>query len=74
MKNKVKLCRTQINMTQADLARSVDVSSRTIISIETEKYNPSLSLAYRLANLFNTSIEELFCLEENCKKEEENNE
>ena len=42
------------------LADLVHVSSRTIISIEKEQYNPSLMLAYRIAEVFDTTIEELF--------------
>ncbi|MBQ3163571.1 MAG: helix-turn-helix transcriptional regulator [Lachnospiraceae bacterium] len=70
MKNKVKFYRTQANMTQVELAKLVNVSSRTIISIETEKYNPSLLLAYRIAEVFHISIEELYCLKENLKLED----
>ena len=58
-------------MTQVQLAERVKVSSRTIISIEMEKYNPSLMLAYRLAQVFDVSVEELCCLKENMKLEEE---
>lgn len=52
-------------MTQQQLADLVHVSSRTIISIEKEQYNPSLLLAYRIALVFGVSLEELCCLEEN---------
>lgn len=47
-------------MTQDDLAKKVDVSRQTIIAIENEKYDPSLSLAFRLAKVFDCKIEELF--------------
>ena len=57
-------------MTQQQLADLVYVSSRTIISIEREKYNPSLMLAYRLAQVFDVSIEELCCLKENKELED----
>ncbi|APF22708.1 hypothetical protein NPD4_2183 [Clostridium butyricum] len=49
----------------------VNVSSRTIISLEKEKYNPSIMLAYRLALIFDTTVEELFCLKENKELEDE---
>ena len=49
MKTKVKELRTAAGMTQQQLADLVHVSSRTIISIEKEQYNPSLMLAYRMA-------------------------
>jgi len=71
VKNKVRELRIAANMTQVQLAERVKVSSRTIISIEMEKYNPSLMLAYRLAQVFDVSVEELCCLKENMKLEEE---
>lgn len=52
MKNRVKELRTAAGMTQQQLADRVHVSSRTIISLEKELYNPSLLLAYRIAELF----------------------
>ena len=51
-------------MTQQQLADLVHVSSRTIISIEKEQYSPSLMLAYRMAQVFGTTVEELCCLQE----------
>ena len=65
MKTRVKEFRTQSEMTQQQLADLVKVSSRTIISIEKEQYNPSLMLAYRMAKVFGITVEELCCLEEN---------
>ena len=65
MKNKVKELRIRANLTQQQLANLVHVSSRTIISLEKGQYNPSLMLAYRIALVFDTSIEELYCLKEN---------
>lgn len=56
-------------MTQQQLADLVYVSSRTIISLEKENYNPSLMLAYKIALVFETTVEELYCLEENVKNE-----
>ncbi len=70
MKTKIKELRLQNQMTQQQLADLVYVSSRTIISIEKEKYNPSLMLAYRLAQVFGVSIEELCCLKENKELED----
>ncbi len=64
MKTKVKEYRTKTKMTQQQLADLVHVSSRTIISIEKEQYSPSLMLAYRIAEVFGVSIEELCCLRE----------
>ncbi|OYP30401.1 putative transcriptional regulator [Lachnotalea glycerini] len=65
MKNNVRKFRTEANMTQIELAKLVNVSSRTIISIENEKYKPSLILAYRIAEIFKVSMEDLYCLKEN---------
>ena len=62
MKNRVKELRIATGMTQQQLAERVHVSSRTIISLEKEQYNPSLLLAYRIAEVFQTSVEELYCL------------
>lgn len=70
MKNKVKEYRAARGMTQQQLAELVHVSSRTIISLEKEQYNPSLPLAYRIAVVFGTTVEELYCLEENKKLED----
>ena len=70
MKTKVKELRTAAGLTQQQLADRVRVSSRTIISIEKEQYCPSLMLAYRMAQVFGVSGEELCCLEENRKKED----
>lgn len=57
-------------MTQQQLADLVHVSSRTIISIEKEQYSPSLMLAYRIAQIFGVTVEELCCLKENLKLED----
>lgn len=70
MKTRVKEFRMQANMTQQQLAERVHVSSRTIISIEKEQYSPSLMLAYRMAEVFGTSVEELCCLRENREQED----
>lgn len=70
MKTKVKELRKQQNMTQQQLADLVHVSSRTIISIEKEQYSPSLMLAYRMAEVFGVSVEELCCLKENKELED----
>ena len=65
MKTRIKELRTQFGLTQQQLADLVHVSNRTIISIEKEQYSPSLMLAYRLAQVFHTTVEELCCLKEN---------
>lgn len=65
LKNKVRQLRQAANMTQQQLAELVYVSSRTIISLEKGQYNPSLLLAYRIACVFGTTVEDLYCLAEN---------
>lgn len=69
MLNKVKDFRNRIGLTQKQLAELVYVSQRTIISLEKGQYKPSIMLAYRLACVFQTTIEDLFCLEENNRLE-----
>ena len=70
MKTRVKELRTAAQMTQQQLADLVHVSSRTIISIENEQYSPSLMLAYRMAQVFGVTVEELCCLKENKELED----
>lgn len=71
MKTKVKAMRTASGLTQQQLADLVHVSCRTIISIEKEQYSPSLLLAYRMAQVFRTTVEDLCCLAENKRREDE---
>jgi putative transcriptional regulator len=63
MKNRIMELRNSNKMTQDDLAKKLDVSRQTIISLEKEKYNPSIQLAYKLARIFSLSIEEVFLFE-----------
>ena len=72
MKTKVKEFRTAAGLTQQQLAEQVHVSARTVISIEKGQYNPSLMLAYRMAEVFGVSVEELCCLRENRELEDRN--
>lgn len=65
MKNRVREFRQAAGMTQQQLADRVYVSARTIISLEKGQYNPSLMLAYRIACVFDTTVEDLYCLAEN---------
>lgn len=70
MKTKVRELRIDAKLTQQQLADKVRVSSRTIISIETGQYCPSIMLAYRMAEVFGVTVEELCCLRENKELEE----
>jgi len=58
--NRLKVLRAERNWTQADLADALDVSRQTVNAIEKGKYDPSLPLAFRIARLFNLTIEDVF--------------
>ena len=64
MKNRVEEFRNLNNEKQEELANVVGVSRQTIISIEKGKYNPSIILAFKIANHHQKSIEEIFIYEE----------
>ena len=60
MRNKLKVYRAMHDLTQEQLADKLDVSRQTVIAIESGKYLPSLSLAFRIAALFGVKIEDVF--------------
>ncbi|RUO25525.1 transcriptional regulator [Aliidiomarina minuta] len=60
MKNRLKVLRAERDLTQADLATKLEVSRQTINAIETGKFDPSLPLAFKIARLFEKSIEDIF--------------
>lgn len=62
--NRLKVLRAERNWSQAELARQAGVSRQTINALETGKYDPSLPLAFKLARVFDTSIEQIFLPEE----------
>ena len=64
MKNKIKVYRAMHDMTQEELAKRVGVTRQTIIAIEKGRYDPSLSLAFKIARVFNARIEDIFQYEE----------
>ena len=64
MKTRIKEYRTKHNLTQEKLAEMVGVRRETIIFLEQGKYNPSLRLAYNVAKVLETNIEELFLFED----------
>jgi len=68
MENRLKELRESLAMTQEELAARAGVSRQTIISLEKGKYNPSITLAYKLSKIFGLSIEELFMLNEGGEK------
>ncbi len=60
MKNRLKVLRAERDWSQAELADQLSVSRQTINALETGKYDPSLPLAFRIAVLFGTRIEDVF--------------
>lgn len=60
MKNKVEELRKEKNLSQEEFSNYMKVSRQTIISIEKERYNPSLDLAFRIADFFQRRIEDIF--------------
>jgi len=64
VKNRLEEFRNRNKWSQQELAARVLVSRQTIISLENGRYNPSILLAFKLANLFNVKIEELFLYSE----------
>ncbi|AIC93389.1 helix-turn-helix transcriptional regulator [Shouchella lehensis] len=64
MKNNLKRLRGNYGLTQDELADQLDVSRQTIISLEKERYNPSITLAFKLSRIFSCTIEDIFIYEE----------
>lgn len=60
MKNRLRELRVTKEWSQGDLAEKLSVSRQTVNAIETEKYDPSLPLAFKVARLFKARIEEIF--------------
>lgn len=60
MKNRVKLLRAERAWSQGDLAAQLGISRQSVNAIETGKYDPSLPLAFRIADLFGARIEDIF--------------
>jgi putative transcriptional regulator len=56
------------NITQEDLAEAIGITRQTVIAMEKGKYNPSLQLAFKIANYFNVKIEDVFFHDQNDKK------
>jgi putative transcriptional regulator len=60
MKNRLKVLRAERDWNQQDLADALGVSRQSVNAIETGKYDPSLPLAFRIADLFEMTIEQIF--------------
>jgi putative transcriptional regulator len=63
MKNRLKELRSEIKMTQEELAKIIGVSRQTINAIEKEKFDPSLPTSFLISNLFKLPIEKIFLFE-----------
>lgn len=64
MKNNIRNLRKDKGLRQEDLAQILGVTRQTIIAIENDKYNPTLELAMKLARFFESSVEDIFILED----------
>ena len=64
MKTRMKEFREKLGITQETLAKKVDVTRQTILFLEKGKYNPSLRLAYRISQVLNVKIEDIFSFED----------
>lgn len=64
MKNRIKVFRAELNISQEELANQMGVSRQTIHAIENNKYAPSLTLGMKIAKYFNKPVEEIFLMEE----------
>ena len=64
MKNRIEEIRKERNIRQDDFAKSMGVSRQTISSLENGRYNPSITLAYKIAKYFGMTIEEVFVFDE----------
>ena len=60
VKNRLRVLRAEREWSQQDLAQRLEVSRQSVNAIETGKYDPSLPLAFRIADLFGLKIEEIF--------------
>ena len=64
LKNRIEEIRKEKGIRQEDFAKSMGVSRQTISSLENGRYNPSITLAYKIAKYFEMTIEEVFIFEE----------
>lgn len=64
MKNRLKVARAEMDITQGELAEKINVSRQTINAIESGKYVPSTVLALKMAKIFGKNVEEIFFLED----------
>lgn len=69
MKNNLEQFRKKRSLNQEELAKDIGVSRQTIISLEKGKYNPSIILAFKIANYFDVKVEDIFIYEEEPENE-----
>jgi len=69
MRNRLEEIRKGLSIKQEELAATLEVSRQTISSLESGRYNPSITLAFKIARYFHMSIEEIFIYEEEEKSE-----
>lgn len=70
--NKLKEYRAKLGINQSELGKRVHVSRQTISLIERGDYSPSVTLALKISNVFNVTVEDIFCYEEGENENEEN--
>ena len=68
MKNELRVLRARYDLSQAELAERLGVSRQTVNAVETGRYDPSLSLAFKIAALFGHPIEEIFSSEKGSRR------
>lgn len=64
MRNKLKILRATHQLTQEQLADKIGITRQTVIAMESDRYLPSLGLAFRLAKLFQVKVEDVFSYDE----------
>ena len=67
MKNRIEAIRKERGIRQEEFAKSMGVSRQTISSLENGRYNPSITLAFKIARYFEMTIEEVFVFEEDAE-------
>ena len=67
IRNRVRELRAAHGMTQQQLAEKIDLTRQTVIAIESDKYSPSLETAFRIANVFGVTLDQVFHYEDSRK-------
>jgi putative transcriptional regulator len=70
MKNNLKVYRAMHDLTQEEMADKIGISRQTIVAIESNKYLPSLGLAFKIAKLFKVKVEDIFIQEKDSENED----